>query len=440
MTDRKPYSGQGSRGSADNIAARDAYEKNSRTKAVGRFMRTFSRTKTSPLVTAWNSAGYLTIKGTHPVFIADVSSAVDSATVGSTGWLALLDKAWEIFYTNANLKDLESAEEDAWKLYFCAMMQICASLQIQYNFRTLLPAYTESDTTPGSSTQIPYFTQSSFDIFLASMKNYPVPKGIYELVNAWFGWIVQLADEYEQFSLRIPPCYFAPFNDYYDLADLEALREICRVNLGNMTTHAKKFGLKTGSWTDPKSPTIKKPDDVDFIAYCNHAMIVWYDNTPAADVANPNGGFMGANRTSNFTSVEYCFKDTPNESIFHLFAELFGYTQGANAVYAGIFVPGGVNAAEYTTDLLDVAEHGTAVSSMLLGELPCVVINSLFKAFHDSNSAIFQVSLGGTNFTAAQLMDGVWPFAVANNCYIGSGRGADETENDIVNYFGKLLV
>ena len=320
------------------------------------------------------------------------------------------------------------------------MMQICASVQIQYIFRTLLPAYTESDTTPGASTTIPYFTQSSFDIFLASMKDFPVPKGIYELVNLLFGWIIKLADEYEQHAMRIPPSYFAPFNDYYDLADLEAMRELCRVNMGNTITHAKKFGLKIGKWSDPKAPVIKETSDSDVIAYFNHQMIAWYDNQPAIDVANPNGGFMGANRTTNFTGVEYYFKDTPSESAIHVLAEFFGQTQGANARFAGVLVPGGCNAVEYTTDMLKASQHGTAVQSVLLADIVAVSVLPLFKAFHDSNSAIFQVSLGGTNFTASQTMDGIWPYGVANKCFIGTGRGADETENDILNYIGNLLV
>lgn len=436
-TDRRPMSG---RGRDNSISKLDSYNKASIKGSTGTFMRTFSRTKTSQLVTAWDDTGYLTAMNHAFKFVGDVTSAVDSATVPNAPMTKILDLAWETHFVNANLKDLVAGDETSWQLYFTCMLQICMALQIQYNFRTLLPAYAESDTTPGSAAGLAYFTQSSFDIFVASMKQYPVPKGVYNIVNLFGSWVVKMAPEYEKHTLRIPPAYLAPFVSAYDLADLEAMRNILRVNLGGAITHAKKYGLGMGSWSDPKAPTIKSVSDPDVIAYFNHSHINFYDNQPAQQPVNPNGGFMGANLTTNYTGVEYFFKDTPNESPIHVLAPWFGTYNDPNNLYGGLITVLAANAAEYSMSAIEFSQHDTALSTVMITDDGGMMLLNLFKCVSDSNSAVFQVSVGGTNFTASQVLDGSWPLAVTENLFMGANRGAVETNNDLINYIGKSLI
>lgn len=436
-TTKRPQSG---RAQENSISKLDKYNKDSKSTNVGRFMRTFARTKTSQLITAWDDDTYFTLINQYLKFLADVSGAVDSATVATPQMINLLNLAWETHYTNANLKDLVAGEETSWILYFAVMLQICTVMQVQYNVRTLLPAYTESDVVPGSAGTIGYFTQSSFDIFLASMVDFPVPKGIYELVNIWASWIIKISEEYERFTLRIPAGYIVPFACAYDLADLEAMRDLLRVNMGNAITHAKKFGLKMGTWSDPKAPVIKDLTDPDVIAYFNHTRFSFYDNTPGQQVVNPNGGFMGANLTTNYTGVEYMFKDTPNESPIHVLASWFGDYNATNLKYGGHIVPLAAHTTEYALNLCECAQHGTAIAKILMTDDGGMQILPLFKAYGDSNSAAFQISAGGTNFTGSQVLGGSWILATLNRLFMGLNRGAVETNNDHINYIGNLLV
>ena len=431
------------RGSDETITKQDAYEKNSRKSSSGNFMRTFSRTKTSQLVTTWDDTSYLTIMNNTFKCIADATGAVDTATVIQPVMENILNLAWELYYTNANLKDLVADDETAWKLYFAVCLQVCLDIQIQYKHRLLLPAYTETDTVsggPNSSIAPTFFTQSAFDILVTSFKDFPIPKGVYELVDIWATWIVELAPAYERFTIRIPPGYMSPFNTQYDLADLEAMRDLMRIKMGSAITHAKKFGLKMGTWRDPIAPRILQVSDSDVIAFCNHAHFQFYDNQPAQQMVNPDGGFLGNNLTTEYTGVEYFFKDTPSESPIHVLAPWLGIYNATNNPYGGVIIYGLANTAEYSVNMIEVGQYATNGTTYLMAELAVLNTLKLLKSFHDSNSAAFQVSMGGTNFTASQVSGGSWPLATANKLFMGLGRGATETNNDLINYIGKLLV
>lgn len=437
-TDRKPMSG---RGRGRSSAALDKYNKDSKSKSFGRNMRTWSRTKTSHLITSWDDVHYFTVGGLSFYFLADTTGNVDSATAVSAQMEKLYNLAWETFYVNANLKDLVVNDEAAWKLYFASMMQICIDIQLQYNCRCYLPAYTESDTVPGAYADITYFNQSSFDIFCASMKNYPVPKGVYEIVDIFCTWVVKLTQEYEAFTLRIPAAIFAPFKTKYDLADLEAMRDLLRVNLGGYTTHALKFGMKSGTWRDPVKPTEKLTSDPDVIAHFNHAQFKIYDNQPVQFEVYGNGGHIGGNLTTNYTSHEYFFKDNPNESLIHLLAPWYGTYSAANNPYGGFILVEDVNAAEYYVSFAHCAQHGTAMANADMGN---AVLTDMIIGLHEvawANAlATFLLKIDGTNFTAAKGMDDSWPLATVNLLFKGTNRGATETNNDLLNWIGAGLV
>lgn len=435
-TSKRPTSG---RGQSDDISKLDSYNKASKTAALGRFMRTFSRSKTSRSMTAWDDSAFLTAVLAGFKFVGDDTSAVDSATVPSAQFTNLWNILWETHFENANLKDLVAAEETAWILYYSAMLQICMDIQLQYNFRTLLPAYTESDTVPTDNTELSYLTQSSFDIFVGSMSEYPVPKGVYELVDLFGTWVVQMSQAYEKYSLAIPPSYVVPFASLYDLADLEAMRGLLRVNLGNMTTHAKKFGLKTGAWRDPIKPVVKAIDDPDVIAYLNHMWFIFYDNTPGNQLVQPNGGFAGDNLVGDYNDVEYFFKDNPNESPMHVLAPWFGVYNATNNPYGGFILLCVPNTAEYYINMSSVAQHGVGMGPTVMTSDNVKEILPLFKAATDSEDAIFSPAFAGTNFTANQNMGDSWPLAGILKLFHGSGRGATETNNDLINYLGRSL-
>lgn len=434
-TDRKPMSG---RSQTRNDLHK--YNENSRKQSTGRFMRTFSRTKTSHLITSWDDVHFFSVKGSHIKAIVDATGNVDSATVGEPVMLALLEVLWNTHYENANLKDLVTADRDAWLKYFCCMFQICIDIQIQYNFRTYLPAYTESDTVSGAAASISYWSQSSYDIFVASMKEFPVPKLIYTLVDLFCTWVVKLTSEYERYTLKIPAAIFCPFTSKYDLADLEALRALLRVNLGGMTTHAKKFGLKTGAWRDPVKPVEKFVSDPDVIAYFCHSKFQIYDNTPASFLVELNGGFKGANLTTDYTAHEYFFKDTPNESMIHLLAPWFGTYDATNNPYGGVIHNGSVNTAEYYVDIVFTSQHGTTMTAANFGDAVITdMLIGLYKAAWDNFAATFSIQFNGTNFTAIRGLDDTWPLAMTNLLFLGKGRGATETNNDIISGLGPLL-
>lgn len=436
-TGRKPYSGRGQNESKDL----DGYMKKSKAASFGNFMRTFSRTKTSGLITAWDDAHFMTVMNKYFKFLDDASGAVDSATVGSAGFLVLLDVAWETHFKNANLKDLVATDEAAWKLYFCAMAQICLDMQIQYNLRCYLPAYTENDAVPGSSSAITFLSQSSYDIFSASMKDLPVPKGIYDLVDLFCTWVVPLTQEYERYTLRIPSAIFQPFNCLFDLEDFQAMRGLCRANLGGMITHANKYGLGTSAWRDPIKPVEKPITDPDVIAYFNHAQFRYYNNAPAAVTIIPNGGFGGANLTTEYTLVEYAFKDTPNESKIHGYAPWFGTYNATNNPYGGYILDVAPNTAEYYINMLFCAQHATSMAQANLGDAILTdLILSLFKAGSDNEDAEFKLEFNGTNFTAVKGLDDVWPLAYFNRVFYGKNRGAIETNDDLLNLFGRSLI
>ena len=435
-TDRKPMSGR----AQNKVSGLDSYNKQSKTAAVGNFMRTFSRTKTSGLITTWDDIHFWNVKNAYFQFLADVTGAVDSATVATAGSLALLDILWETFFENANLKDLVAGDEAAWKLYYATMLQICLDWQIMYNTRCYLPAYTESDTVSSNTTNIAYFSQSSFDIFLASMKDFPVPKGVYNLVDTFTTWVVKLTNEYERHTLRIPAAMLQPFTCHYDLADFEAMRGLLRVNLGGFLTHSKKFGLKTDAWRDPIKPTEKLTNDPDVIAYFNHSPWMFYDNTPADFKVIGNGYYNGANLTTDYTNHEFAFKDSPNESKIHVLAPWFGIYDGTNNPYGGFIKQHSCNAAEYYVNLLHTSQHGTTMTAADMGNaIMTDMILDLHKCTSDNLAATMSLNFNGTNMTAAKGLDDAWMLATTNLLFYGKNRGAVETNNDIINFLGRAL-
>lgn len=434
-TDRKPTSGRGSKKSD-----LDSYQKASRSKAVGTNMRTFSRTKTSPFITTWDDDHFFTVLGNYFKFLGDVSGGVDSSTVGEAGALSLLDIMWEVVFENANIKDLVATDEASWKLYYLTALQVCLDIQIMYNFRCYLPAYTESDTVYGDSDAISYFTQSSFDILLASFKDYPIPKGIYNLVDIFATWVIKLTQEYELHTIRIPGAILSPFDCAYDLADFEAMRNLLRVNLGGMKTHAKKYGLGLSTWRDPVKPMEKTCSDPDVIAFFNHANFIVYDNQPVQFRVLPNGGFTGANLTTDYTLTQYLFKDNPNESPIHVLAPIFGTYNATNNIYGGWVRIAYANTAEYSISAKYVAQHGTAMTAASLNnDIISDLIIGLHKCCWDNLADTFHVNVTGTNLTADKGMDDVWPLMVQNALFVGTGRGATETNNDLINYLARAL-
>ena len=435
-TNRKPMSGKGQ---DDYTKKLDTYNRDSRSKAVGNFMQTFSRTKTGQVILTWNDTDYFWIIMNTFSVLADASGAVDSATVGSAQFLAWLDDAWEMYYKNANLKDLVAADETSWKLYFCAAFFIKHGVQLMYNYRCYLPAYTEADSTPGSSSQIAYFSQESFDTFVASMKEYPMPKGVNELVDTFCTWVIEMFPPYERGTLRLPGMYVCPFNFIYDLEDLEAARDLLRVNWGGMETHAKKYGLPTEAWKDPVKPTVKQPNDVDVIAHFTHASFEIYGDAPASVNVYPDGNFQGSDLTNDYTNTEYIFKDTPNESKIHVLAPLYGTYNATNNKYGGWIIEQDAPNVLYKINALSVSQHGTSLTSHLATTVGAQTILKLFKAYHDGNSAAFQLFIDGTNLTAAQLQVGQWELASDNKCFKASGRRATVTNNDLINFLGRLI-
>ena len=435
-TSRRPTSG---RAQSNDISKLDAYNKESKANALGNNMRTFSRTKTSRFMTAWNDTAYLTVILAGFKFLADATSLVDSLTVPSAQFLGLYDVLWETHFENANLKDLEAAEETSWKLYYAAMLTIGIELQLQYNLRTLLPAYTEADAVPTTNTEVTYLSQSSYDIFVGSMKEYPVPKGIYDLIDLFATWILQLSQPYTKYSLNIPASYMVPFVPLYDLADLEAMRNLVRVNLGNMTTHASKFGLKVGAWRDPVQPKVKDFNDPDVIGYFNHMWFIFYDNQPANQLVQPNGGWAGANLTDDYTLVEYYFKDTPNESAMHVMGPWFGVYDGTNNPYGGFIILVSPNTTEYYLNIGYVSQHGIDLVNAPMTVDNAKQVLTMFKAASDSENAVFSLAYAGTNFTANQNLADTWPLATFGNLFMGKGRGATETNNDLINFLGRSL-
>lgn len=435
-TTRKPMSG---RAQSDYPSNLDKYNKDSKAKSVGRHMRTFARTKTSRVITTWDDSNYFSVVNNQLKIVGDTTGNVDNATTGSAQFLAWLDETWELFYTNANLKDLDATEESYWKDYFSCAFFIKYALQVQYTFRCYLPAYTEADDVPGDTTNIPYFSQSSFDIMVASMKDFPIPKGIDHLISLLCGWVIQLSQPYEQFSLSIPGAFIYPWNCDYDLGDLEGARERMRVTMGRAITHAKKFGLKMGSWSDPVKPVVKQISDSDVIAYLNHAQLQYYDKANAVPMA-PNGGFGGSNSTTEWTNTEYCFKDNPNESEIHVLAPIFGVYDATHNKFGG-WVLETVAAAEYACGAMCVAQHGTNISPFDIASLIGKYFVLLYKGWTDNLLADGELNLmvSGTEVTADKGMDDSWPIVPIFNLYVGSGRGMTESNNDLINYLGRLL-
>ena len=429
-------SGRGQEGSATQL---DTYQKNSKKAAVGKNMRTYSRTKVSQFITSWDDANYFLVFNNYFYTIADATGDVDANTVIGVVFEKWLNLAWELYYKNANLKDLVAADETSWKLYWATYFCIATEIQLQYNMRCYLPAYTESDIVPGSGTAISFFSQASFDIFCASMAEYPAPKGVWELVDVLCTWLIKMSNEYERFTVRIPAAYCSPFNTQYDLADLEAMRALLRVNLGGFETHATKYGLGKGSWRDPIKPTIKTWNDVDVIAFLNYVQFNMYDNQPDQQLVYPDGGYTGVNSTTSYTLVEQFFKDDPNESLLHLLGPLFGTWEADHNPYGGWILTGQAATTEYKVNMMTCAHHGTAMSTCSLIDKNALTLLYHTKAVADGGSAVFQTFFNGTNFTAAQNLAGCWSFASDAMLLYGIGRGATETNNDLLNYLGKLL-
>ena len=436
-TKEKPISGYRSK---DKPADLDKYNKTSKTAATGNYMRNFSRNRTSGVITTWDDTDYLYVLGNYFYPLADVSGGVDDATTVSAQMESILDAAWHAFYSNANLKDRVDAEEAAWKLYFSAALFIAIEIQLQYNTRCYLPAYAESDIVPGDPSNITYFSQSSFDIFCASMKDFPIPKGVFEIVDVFCTTIIQVAREYERYTVRIPGMFILPFKSLYDLEDLEAARALMRVNLGNFTTHAKKFGLKIGAWRDPVKPTVKDVNDVDVIAMLNHMVISFYDDIPAVDWVDLNGGMRGANLTTEYTLHEFFFKDTPNESLVHVFAPFFGTYNNPNNPYGGLILKDSPTAVLYNLNFGSVGEYGTNFGVSSLTDPGPKVIVSLLKCTYDNVADTFHNAITGTNITVLRGNDDIWPLAIQNKLFKGTGRAGAETNNDLLTVIGRLLV
>jgi hypothetical protein len=275
------------------------------------------------------------------------------------------------------------------------------------------------------------------------MEQYPIPKGIYELVDIFCTWCVQLSKPYERFTLKLPGCFLFPFSDRYDLADLEACRDLMRTNWGNMLTHSKKFGLKLGKWRNPIKPTIKTLKDPDVIAFFAHAHLKFYDNQPAEVELGPNGGHTGSNLTTDYTSHEYMFLEDPNESLINVLAPWFGTYDGTNNPYGGFIKEMTVSTTEYSITILSVSQHGNDITPLKFSDdLLARFTIQLHKCCIDNfvQDGGFNTAVIGDNWTATQGLDDSWVIDVVNQLYMGSGRGATETNNDLLNYIGRLLV
>jgi hypothetical protein len=338
------------------------------------------------------------------------------------------------------LKDLVVAEETSWKLYFCCAAQIAMSVQIQYVMRCMLEAYNEADDQGGNMSNIPYFSQSSFDIFCASMKDIVIPKGVYELVDIFLTKVIKIAEGYSNYTLSYPESFIYLWNDQYDLEDLQAMRALMKTNYGNYLTHAKKFGMGTSKWRDPVKPMITDTNDVDIIALLNHIHLKYYDNQPAHVEWIPNGGFTGSNLTDDYNLTEYFFKNSPNESPIHVLAPWFGTYDATNNKYGGLILEMVASAAEYYINVASVAQHGNNIAPKALASPVANAMLNLVKCMSDNEDAQFILQISGTNFTAVQQAADSWPLAVTENLLFGKNRGATETNDDLLNYFARLLV
>ena len=343
----------------DPKGAGDKHQKEQTTKAASnsKFFRNFRRTKRKAYMTTYTDDQHLNI-------MLNTLSNI-SAGDPQTAFNALLD-SWKIGAKTGNMKEVDATELADFKTWVAQWLTIAWDVAAQLCLRPFLGAMTESSVTATSSTTVAIWTQADWDAFLASLEKLECPDFVYRFMKP-FLYYIRLTDSFVKAELPIPPSYLLLIVHTHTLAQLQAHRESAKAVMGTSQTHCQKYGIPFSKFSVDKlkctevtrNNVFNNQDLIAFFTIC--PFIYTWKTGPTVKHRFHAPGLTGANLTTDYSYLYYCFDEKQEMSIMHALYPLFGLTYHAtNNPYGEIISYVDSGAGEYAVNMLRMAILGTS--------------------------------------------------------------------------------
>jgi hypothetical protein len=394
----------------------------------GRFMPTFSHTRTHTKMTSFDDVDYL---------VANLLTFVSGTWTGAQN---LAKAIVEQGHTSGHMKDKVDAEETAYAENCSWLLSLILDLRYQHSIRNKLADAPEADETGTSGSGVAIWTLSSFNNLMTEIdgKDIKVANWILALADD-LSFYFKLSDEYMVGTVRTPPSYFYPFVSDRKLTETNTLLSGIYPNNALSKLYMDKFGLGysklTSSIITKELTEYRGFNNTKALAYFCHSKFQIYDNGGAHTI-EPDGTI----HDDDLASRKYYFLDKPDEDILHVIAPVLeAYVDGDTCIY-GIF---GTNQIDNDDDDVSLIKIDFIESSAWT---ECTVSNiwyilKMFAASYQQGaghsqgdtSGWFNVSLTGSKL-AADVDLSSWPLAVDLGAFYGTGITETIADNALLNY------
>lgn len=394
----------------------------------GRYLPTFSHTRTHTKMTAYDDTDYVVVALKH--FIPTVYTGLENL-------------AKDIVYqghTAGHMKDKVDAEETAYAANAAKLLAMILDLRYQYNIKNLFADIPTADETGTSASAIAIWDDASWNNMMTEYdgKDIAVPNWIIKIADE-LSFYFQMSDEYLVGTVRTPPSYFVPYTSDQKLTEIQALNVTVYGNNSLAKLYMDKF--KVG-YTKLSTSLIEKDltlyqgvHNSKALAFFCHEFFQVYDNGGAHSIERD-----GSIHDDDLTSRKYYFIDKPDEDILHVLAPLLESYVDADTCYFGAFgqIHCGADDDDISMIKADFIETTAWVAATVTN---CWFMLQHYAALYQQGAGHSQgdtsgwlnMSLTGTKL-AADIDLGDWPLAVSLKAFSGTGLTETIANNALLNF------
>ena len=354
---------------------------------TGRYLPTFSHTRSHEVMTAYDSQYY----------VGGIFQMVEPTMV--TYFTAAVTEAYRRGKAAANMKDEVAGQLTAFQAVIDNWLPLCLALMSVYWVKSLLPSVAEVDAVLDwgdgntGNTVVPNFTEHDFNVLLDQLEGVTIPTIIVEFIKI-FNFIININSKYEVGTAEIPPMYVLLWICELSLAECQTLQTNIKTNSGVSQRHMDKFGIKYQKFSREMITgyRIISPDDPDALAWFNHSSYTFRDAAAAQDIYPP--GTL-ADEAENLL-LTYYFLNNPNESEIHIFTPFFRPYDANHNIYGGLWALDTQTSTTQNDAGYGIAQNGTEFLCKGVGQL--FYVGMLFSALWFQTN-IINITITGTDLT-----------------------------------------
>jgi hypothetical protein len=249
-------------------------------------------------------------------------------------------------------------------------------------------------------------------------------------------------------TVRTPPSFFIPYISDKKVSEVDTfLADYVYAYNGESKLYMDKFGVRYKTLSDEdltKLPRlIHGVNNPEMLAFFNHSSFKVYDNA-AEHIITPDGVYDQDANGGEHTTRKFYFLDKPDEAIYHVLTPLLNEYDATNNKYGILDIDGCIYCGTDDDDVsfcyakyLESTNFTGGTATILYKTAMLQLYLALYEqgAGHSlgDTSGFMNQSLTGSKLTA-DIDQTVWPLAVRNGAFYGTGLSQAVIENALLNY------